>query len=113
MWLVKNKTSSTAFKVPSSINIGGKDFSVKLSFHKKRSSSVRELQGALVFRLSSFLPLAKREEHFNYLLDKMQKKLLKAPMKKIVSVEELVKKGTFLFAKEQYFVELTSKKEQN
>ena len=94
---------------PKSIKIGENIFQIEVIFSKKKSSSVIVKGEKIIFRLSSYLRNSQKEKHFKELLIKISKKIEKSPIKKIITIEEVLEKGYFIFAKERYNLEYTKK----
>ena len=101
-----NKLESLQF--PQSIPIENKIFTIEVIFFKKRSSSVIIKNNHLVFRLSSYLSKKQAEDHFSSLLKRIVNKIEKSPqLNSQKSFGEILEKGEFKFANEQFYLEHT------
>lgn len=103
--------SSFSFEPPSQLELAGDSYKIKVLYSKKKNSSVQAEKNSLVFRLSSYLSQRQRETHFNELLEKIQKKLLKRPqLLKEYTLKDALEQGFFFFSGERFDFEYSRKR---
>lgn len=101
---------SQSLEFPKQIIISNNSFLIEVILSDKKNSSVSLKNNCLIFRLSSKLSKKQTKIHFNELLKKMVLKLEKKPIIKIDLFEDVLEKGKFNFAQEEYLIEYTKNK---
>lgn len=98
---------------PSTVEVEGKIFKVKVEFLKKKNSSASIKEDTFHFRLPKHLSYKKSKEHFDTLLNNLMKKVEKAPhIFEKESFKEVINQGKFYFGGEEFKIirELERKK---
>lgn len=98
------------YEFPSSLPIAGKTYTIKVEFLAKKNASVSlGKDRSLLFRLSKYTSKKQKLEHFEELLKKISKKILKTGHHLGKTFEEILEEAQFRFNQENYYLEYTTK----
>jgi len=90
------------FEFPKEITVKNFKYKITVDYVRKKNSSVVLKEDSLAFRLPSYLSQKQKISHFEELLEKIQRKIVKMPSKQESKFEEYFKKGGFEFANEHF-----------
>lgn len=111
MWNLDKKTENIDF--PKSYYIENIKFEIIVNFFNKKSSCVKIVEDKIIFRLSTKIRKSKIKEHFEILLKKIEKVILKNPKQyHFVGFNESYNKGYFFFNSQKFYFTKTKNKKK-